>query len=231
MSYFNSNISESSGGESGLLTKFVKTVIINTDELAEVDINLADDVSNYTNITNERIIVEIDSVHANFAGGSSGSATLAHSYNPETGVLTITSTSSKIPFSFTSSTEVTFAIYIAGAIQMPAPPIYEPVESITVNSKAASQADSVTSNWNFVVNVGQMAILTGGMLKWNVSNDKAILTSSYGTANSVGDKTNQGKDNFVTIVKPTKETGGVACSAQFGGTTWAGGTYTLLDIN
>lgn len=230
MSFFNANVTGGGGTGSagGLVTKFEKSAIIDTNELSSIIINLSEDIRNYESITNEQIIVEIGGVHANFASGSAGSATLEHSYNPETGDLTITSSSSRMPFSFTSTVEVTFTIYVAGAVQMPAPPVYEPIESISVREKAGSSATTCVT-YNFVVNVGQMAIL-GGAISWTISNTAAILADVYGTAGDVGDKTNQSKNSCTRIVLPTEKTGAVSCSVTCGYTTWAGGNYILLDI-
>ena len=231
MSYFNSNITGGSGGAAGgLVTKFEKSVMIDSGELASVIINLTEDIRNYKNITNEQIIVELNSVYANFASGSAGSATLEHIYDSETGELTITSSSSRMPFSFTSAVEVIFDIYVVGAVQMPPPPIYEPIESITVKEKAGSSA-STNVTYNFVVNVGQMAILATGAGSWSVSNTAAVLDSISGSAGDVGDRTNQGKYCSVKIVKPTEETGAVSCTGSFGYTNWIGGAYILLDID
>lgn len=228
MSYFNSNITGSSGGgsgASGLVTKLEKTVAISSSALAELTIDIRDDISNYADITNDRIIIELNNANAIAAGD----AELSHAYNAETGVITITSTNSNIPFASSSAVELNLNVYIAGAIQMPAPPIYEPIESISVKQKAGSSG-SGTSSFNFVVNVGQMAILSTGYGLWNVSDNSAVLDSIAGDADSVGDNTNQGKYCATKIVLPTEKTGSVSCSGNFGGTTWNGGAYILLDI-
>ena len=227
MSYFNSNITGGSGsdGASGLVTKFEKTIAISSSALAEVTIDISHDISNYKDITNDRIIVELNDVGAIAAGDSK----LTHTYNAETGIITITSTNSNIPFASSSAVELNVNVYVAGAVQMPAPPIIQPIESITVKQKAGSKS-SGTSNFNFVVNVGQMAILTRGSGGWIVSDNNAILDRVDGTADTVSDNSNQGRYCGTVIVLPNETTGAVSCSGIFGGTNWTGGAYMLLDI-
>lgn len=118
MSYFNSNITGSSGGSggaSGLVTKFVKTITISSSKLAKVTINISSDISNYKDITNDRIIVELNDVSAIAAGD----AKLTHTYNAETGIITIASTNSSIPFASSSAVELSVNVYVAGAVQIP----------------------------------------------------------------------------------------------------------------
>lgn len=118
MSYFNSNItggSGGSGGASGLVTKFVKTITISSSELAEVTIDISSDISNYKDVTNDRIIVELNDASAIAAGD----AELTHTYNAETGIITIKSTNSSIPFASSSAVELSVNVYVAGAVQTP----------------------------------------------------------------------------------------------------------------
>ena len=112
MSYFNSNITGGAAG--GLVTKFVKTIAISSSELAEVTINISSDVSNCKDVTNERIIGELNDVSAIAAGD----AKLNHTYDAETGIITITSTNSSIPFASSSTVELSVNVYIAGAVQL-----------------------------------------------------------------------------------------------------------------
>lgn len=226
MSYFNSNITGGSGGAAGgLVTKFMKTIAISSSALAEVTIDISHDITNYKDIINDNIIIELNNTSAIAAGD----AELSHTYNAETGVITITSTNSNIPFASGSAVELDVNVYIAGAVQMPAPPIIQPIESIAVKQKAGSSS-SGTSNFNFIVNVGQMAILSTGYGSWSVSDNSAILDSIVGDADSVSDRSNQGKYCTTKVVLPTEKTGAVNCSGIFGGTTWNGGAYLLLDI-
>ena len=226
MSYFNSNITGGSGGAaSGLVTKFMKTITISSSALAEVTIDISSDITNYKDIINDNIIIELNNASAIAAGD----AELSHAYDAETGVITITSTNSNIPFASGSAIELDVNVYVAGAVQMPAPPIIQPIESITVKQKAGSSPRGV-SNFNFIVNVGQMAILSCGYGSWSVSDNSAVLDNIAGDADSVSDRTNQGKYCDTKIVLPTEKTGAVSCSGNFGGTTWNGGAYILLDI-
>lgn len=226
MSYFNSNITGGSGGAAGgLVTKFMKTITISSSALAEVTIDISRDITNYKYITNDNIIIELNNASAIAAGD----AKLSHTYDAETGIITITSTNSNIPFVSGSAVKLDVNVYIAGAVQMPAPPIIQPIESITVKQKAGS-GSSGNSAFNFVVNVGQMAILSQSYIAWTVSNNNAVLDSIAGDAGSVSDNTNQGKYCATKIVLPNETTGAVSCSGTFGGTTWNGGAYILLDI-
>ena len=121
MSYFNSNItggSGGSGGASGLVTKFEKTIAISSSKLAKVTIDISSDVSNYKDVTNDRIIVELNDASAIAAGD----AKLTHTYDAKTGIITITSTNSSIPFASSSAVELSVNVYVAGAVQMPPAP-------------------------------------------------------------------------------------------------------------
>ena len=124
MSYFNSNITGGSGGSGGsaggLVTKFMKTITISSSALAEVTIDISSDITNYKNITNDNIIIELNNASAIAAGD----AVLSHTYNAETGVITITSTNSNIPFASGSAVELDVNVYVAGAVQLPpVPPV------------------------------------------------------------------------------------------------------------
>lgn len=124
MSYFNSNITGGSGGSnvaSGLVTKFVKTIKISSSKLARVTIDISKDISNYKNVTNDRIIVELNDVSAIAAGD----AELTHTYDAKTGIITITSTNSSIPFASSSAVELSVNVYVAGAVQLPPEPEVE----------------------------------------------------------------------------------------------------------
>lgn len=116
MSYFNSNITGGSGsGASGLVTKFEKTVRISSSELAEITIDISGDISNYADITNDRIIIELN----NASAIAVGDAELSHTYNAETGIITITSTNSSLPFASSSAVELKLNLYVTGAVQLP----------------------------------------------------------------------------------------------------------------
>lgn len=116
MSYFNSNITGGSGGAAGgLVTKFVKTITISSSALAKVTIDISRDISNYKDVTNDNIIIELNNASAIAAGD----AELSHTYDAETGIITITSTNSNIPFASSSAVELDVNVYIAGAVQTP----------------------------------------------------------------------------------------------------------------
>lgn len=154
MSYFNSNITGGSGGASGLVTKFEKTIAISSSELAEVTIDISKDISNYKDITNDRIIVELNDASAIAAGD----AKLTHTYDTERGVITITSTNSSIPFASSSAVELSINVYVAGAVQMPPAPeavVYDLGTGTQFNVKSFEGYGSFTVN-NFIVGVVSM---------------------------------------------------------------------------
>lgn len=93
----------------------------------------------------------------------------------------------------------------------------------------SSQGNEVNTSVNEVINVGQVGIFSGAG-SWNVSNAEARILNISGTANDVGDRTNQAKNTGLCIVLPTKETGAVSVSATIGGTTWTGGCYAIYDL-
>lgn len=135
MSYFNSNITGGSGGAAGgLVTKFEKTITISSSELAEVTIDISNDVSNYKDVTNDRIIVELNDASAIAAGD----AKLTHTYNSETGIITITSTNSSIPFASSSATELSVNVYVAGAVQMPPAPVLPVIDGYEISEGYAT---------------------------------------------------------------------------------------------
>lgn len=116
MSYFNSNITGGSGGAAGgLVTKFIKTIAITSSALAKVTIDISSDITNYKDINNNNIIIELNNASAIAAGD----AKLSHTYNAKTGVITITSTNSNIPFASSSAVELSVNVYVAGAVQTP----------------------------------------------------------------------------------------------------------------
>lgn len=137
MSYFNSNITGSSGGGSsagGLVTKFEKTVTISSSELAKISIDISADILNYKDVTNDRIIVELNDASAITAGH----AKLTHNYNAETGIITITSTNSSIPFASSSATELSLNVYVAGAVQMPPAPVLPAIDGYEISEGYAT---------------------------------------------------------------------------------------------
>lgn len=117
MSFFNANITGGSSGGviGGLVSKFEKKVEVSSANLAEIVIDFSEDISNYDSLTSEQFIVEM----VNIGAIAAGDAELTHTYDSESGKLTITSTNSSLPFASGSAVELTFYIYIAGAVQTP----------------------------------------------------------------------------------------------------------------
>lgn len=165
MSYFNSNItggSGDSGGASGLVTKFVKTITISSSGLAEVTIDISSDISNYKDITNDRIIIELNDASAIAAGD----AELTHTYNAKTGIITIKSTNSSIPFASNSAVELSVNVYVAGAVQLPPAPVLEKQYLF----------DSITPNVNFKIDAKTYNITGTDNLAYQ------FLTTWYGSS-------------------------------------------------
>lgn len=192
MSYFNSNITGGSGG--GLVTKFVKAITISSSALAEVTIDISHDISNYKDVTNDNIIIELNNTSAIAAGD----AELSHTYNADTGVITITSTNSNIPFASSSAVELSVNVYVAGAIQMPPAPktvVYDLGTGTQFNVKSFPDYKTFTVN-NFIVGVESMpdttadypgnnrqARATGFSLTKNYDNLNGVLTVNNSSQN------------------------------------------------
>lgn len=151
MSYFNTNIAGSNNTGSGLLTKFDKRVVIGSNETAEVQIDLSTDIVNYDKITNQQIIVDI----VNISASEAGTASITHTYDANSGILTIKSNSSKIPFVINSTVEIT--VYVAGAVQLQPQPdsiVYYLGQGTSFNiaSKFPTDFKNFTKD-NFIVRV------------------------------------------------------------------------------
>ena len=102
---------------------------------------------------------------------------------------------------------------------------------------------SSSKTLTFIVNVGQVAILSAGAgdtsdnlpfntdntQGWTISNDEAILGSIRGGClqTSSEDSVSLG----CLIVMPTENTGTISVSRTGGGTTWTGVSYIILDIS
>ena len=169
MSYFNSNITggSGSGGASGLVTKFMKTITISSSALAEVTIDISKDITNYKNITNDNIIIELNNASAIAAGD----AELNHTYNAETGVITITSTNSNIPFASSSAVELDVNVYVAGTVQLPPAP--ETKELKFINNIGLS-----TSEHRFTKDYPFVCIYHGGHANSIYYNSSLITTNT-----------------------------------------------------
>lgn len=118
------------------------------------------------------------------------------------------------------------------------------INNPTVNSYDNTENNAIET-LTFVVNVGQMAILSAGSgdttvsipfnsgasadtQGWTISNTSSILGSIRGSSNvtSSNDNTALG----CLIVMPNTETGTVSVSRRGGGDSWVGVSYIILDL-
>lgn len=225
--------STSSGG---IVTKLVKNVTVNSSNLNNTTIDISNDVSNFNSITNDNIIIEFSVI----ASKAAAVAKLNHTYNANTGIITITSNNNNLPFASTSETTLNLNVFLAGKVVIPP----EPKTDVKIKTYDYT-TESGKKNLNFVVNVGQMAILSAGMgdttisipfasgekadtQGWTISNTKAIFGSIRGSSSITSSA--DGVSLGCLIVKPTEETGTVSVSRQGGETTWTGISYILLDL-
>lgn len=230
------------GGSTSIVTKFVKTVAISSANKESVTINISNDITNYTEISNDNIIIELADVSSNAAADGK----ISHTYNNNTGIITITSTNGSIPFASNSSDSIVLNIYVAGNIQFPPEPPEQPEPQVNVTVKGYDfTTETATKTLTFIVNVGQMAILSAGAgdtkvslpfangenadaQGWTITDKKAILGSIRGSSNITS--TDDGVSLGCLVIKPTKETGAVSVSRMGGSTTWTGISYILLDL-
>lgn len=237
MSLFHAIYGKGGSSSGGIVTKLVKNVTVSNSDLNNVTINISSDVSNYKSITNDNIIIEFNDI----ASKAAAVAKLNHTYDANTGIITITSNSNDLPFASKSETTLELNVFLAGKIVIP--PVRK--TALTVNKSDKTTKDTTTT-LAFVLNVGQLAILSAGSgdtdialnfasgengdtQGWTITNKKAILGSIRGAA----DKTSS-DDNVslgCLVVMPTEETGAVSISRSGGSTTWTGISYIILDIN
>ena len=214
MSYFNSNITGGSGGASGLVTKFIKTIAISSSALAEVTIDISSDITNYKNITNDNIIIELNNASAIAAGD----AELSHTYNAETGVITITSTNSNIPFASSSKVNIKLNIYVAGAVQLPPKPEYNGYEVVYNNVKStynSSLSDSYSFNEDGLYMIASM--FTGresSIVNPTIRKNSSIVdyASNLVTTDS---QASHGQGTLQTAIINAKAGDGITISATF----------------
>lgn len=237
MSKFHAIYGKGGSSSGGIVTKLVKNVTVSNSDLNNVTINISSDVSNYKSITNDNIIIEFNDI----ASKAAAVAKLNHTYDANTGIITITSNSNVLPFASKSETTLELNVFLAGKVVIP--PVRK--TALTVNKSGKTTKDTST-NLTFVVNVGQLAILSAGAgdidialdfasgengdtQGWSISNKKAILGSIRGAAakTSSGDNVSLG----CLVVMPTEETGAVSVSRTGGSATWTGISYIILDIN
>lgn len=236
MSKFHAIYGKGGSSSGGIVTKLVKSVTIDSSDLNNVTIDISNDVSNYDSITNDNIIIEFNDI----ASKTAAVAKLNHTYDADTGIITITSNSNDLPFASTSETTLKLNVFLAGKVVIPP----EPKINVTVKSYDYT-TESESKTLTFVVNVGQMAILSAGLgdtksslpftsgengneQGWTISNKKAILGSIRGT--SAITSTDDGISLGCLIVKPTEESGAVSVSRTGGAATWTGISYILLDL-
>lgn len=227
------------GGSTSIVTKFVKTVEISSANKESVTINISNDITNYTEISNDNIIIELADVSSNAAADGK----ITHTYDNNTGIITITSNNGSIPFASNSSDSIVLNIYVAGNIQFPPEPP-EPQVNVTVKGYDYT-TEAASKTLTFIVNVGQMAILSAGLgdtkdplpfasgerantQGWTITDKRAILGSIRGSSSITS--TNDGVSLGCLVIKPTEETGAVSLSRTGGYTTWTGISYILLDL-
>lgn len=234
--YFHAIYGKGGSSSGGIVTKLVKNVTVSSSDLNNATIDISNDVSNFNSITNDNIIIEFSDI----ASKAAAIAKLNHTYNADAGIITITSNSNDLPFASTSETTLKLNVFLAGEVVIP------PEPKINVNVRAYDYTtESEKKTLTFVVNVGQMAVLSAGMgdtkvslpfasgenannQGWSISNKKAILGSIRGSSGITS--TDDGVSLGCLIVKPTEETGAVSVSREGGGTSWTGISYILLDL-
>lgn len=237
MSLFHAIYGKGGSSSGGIVTKLVKNVTVSNSDLNNVTINISSDVSNYKSITNDNIIIEFNDI----ASKAAAVAKLNHTYDANTGIITITSNSNDLPFASKSETTLELNVFLAGKIVIP--PVRK--TALTVNKSGKTTKDTTTT-LAFVLNVGQLAILSAGAADtdialdfasgengdtqgWTITNKKAILGSIRGTASKTSSDDNVSLGCLV--VMPTEETGAISISRTGGSTTWSGISYIILDIN
>lgn len=96
---------------------------------------------------------------------------------------------------------------------------------------------------NFIVNVGQVAILSAGLgdateaipfnnidsQGWTISNNDSILGSIRGGCNTTS--SNDSVTLGCLVVMPTDETGAVTVSRTGGAVSWTGISYIILNVS
>lgn len=234
--YFHAIYGKGGSSSGGIVTKLVKNVTVSSSDLNNATIDISNDVSNFNSITNDNIIIEFSDI----ASKAAAVAKLNHTYNADTGIITITSNSNNLPFASTSETTLNLNVFLAGEVVIPP----EPKINVTVKTYDYT-TESEKKTINFIVNVGQMAVLSAGVgdstiavpfaigeradtQGWSISNRKSILGSIRGSSSITS--TDDGVSLGCLIVKPTEETGAISVSREGGGTTWNGISYILLDL-
>mgnify|MGYP007002649298 CR=1 FL=1 len=144
MSKFHAIYGNGGSSSGGNVTKLVKSISIGSSDLNNITIDISNDVSNYNSITNDNIIIEFTDI----ASKAAAVAKLNHTYNADTGIITITSSSNDLPFASTSETTLNLNVFLAGEVVIP------PVKPITgykvsegyASINATSIKDLITGN-------------------------------------------------------------------------------------
>lgn len=199
------------GATGGLVTKFMKTIAISSSALAEVTIDISSDITNYKDITNDNIIIELNNASAIAAGD----AELSHTYNAETGVITITSTNSNIPFASGSAVELDVNVYITGAVQLPPEPEYNGYEVVYNNQKSTTDA---SINDSYTIKEDGLYIIASTFTgRINSINTPAItknaVTVEYASSTIIN--ASHGQASLQTAVIKAKARDVIAISANF----------------
>lgn len=145
-----------SSSSGGIVTKLVKSVNIDSSGLNNVTIDISNDVSNYNSITNDNIIIEFNDI----ASKTAAVAKLNHTYDANTGIITITSNSNDLPFASTSETTLKLNVFLAGEVVIP--PV-KPITGYKVSEGYASITGSSIKN-----------LITGDTIDVNL-NSKTII--------------------------------------------------------
>ena len=237
MSYFNASTNNGSGSGSGLVTKITKQISLTSEATASIEINISEDVENYAKISNDLISVELQGVSA----GEAGDATLTREYNSTTGVITLTSTSSALPFKSTAGQIIDVIVSIAGAVQFPPTPEPVPITNslVEVGDYAAGTTYNIatlTDKWqeltadNFFCKI---SAIRGGvsMVSGSSPNNRPVTIASpnnnMGNVGGASGGVNVSYDNKTGLLKCTsKSYAGASIAFSADGTGSKGSPYS-----
>lgn len=134
-----------SGSGGGTISRITKTVTLTGSE-SEILIDLSEYISDYADKTNDMFIVQLNSLSS--VATAAETATLTHSYEASTGILTITSSSENMPFSASTSGEIEVQIDIIGTVEVVPEPTDDTPDELVI--KAGMGADDLASGKNEV---------------------------------------------------------------------------------
>lgn len=174
MSLFHAIYGKGGSSSGGIVTKLVKNVTVSNSDLNNVTIDISNDVNNYNSITNDNIIIEFTDI----ASKAAAVAKLNHTYNADTGIITITSNSNDLPFASKSETTLELNVFLAGKVVIP------PVKPIT-GYKVSEGYASITGNSikNLITGDTIDANLNG---KTIIGTKDDIIIATYATRASEG---------------------------------------------